>query len=227
MTPLDTVLVPARAAHSATIVWLHGLGASGHDFEPVVPMMNRPDVRWVFPHAPQRPVTINGGFVMPAWYDIKTLERGPGREDADDIVAASKQISALLDSEVERLGGRSQRLLLLGFSQGAAMSLHVGLRYPKTLAGVGCLSGYLVLEGRLEGERSAKNQATPVWFGHGTRDDVVPAAGGRHANERLQKLGYTTSWQDWPMGHEVCLDELEALRDWFGAVLPVSAKPAP
>lgn len=220
MTDLATVLVPPRADHSATVVWLHGLGASGHDFEPVVPLMKRPDIRWVFPHAPEQPVTINGGYVMPSWYDIKTLARGPGREDEGDIEVSAGRIRALLDTEVERLGGRSERLVLLGFSQGAAMSLHVGLRYPKTLGGIGCLSGYLVVPHRLDAERSEQNRETSLFFGHGTRDPVVPVAGGRAAHARLTELGYTASWEDWPMQHEVCIEELEAIRDWLGRVVP-------
>jgi len=156
---------------------------------------------------------------MPSWYDIKTLARGPGREDEGDIDVSAERIGALVDAEVERVG-RSDRVVLLGFSQGAAMSLHVGARYPSRLAGIGCLSGYLVVPERLESERSAANEETPMFFGHGTGDPVVPLAGGRHAHARFTELGHPTVWGDWPMGHEVCLEELEQIRGWLNEVIP-------
>jgi phospholipase/carboxylesterase len=218
MTELASVVIEPSAPHSGTVVWLHGLGASGHDFEPVAPMLGRPDLRFVFPHAPQRPVTINGGYVMPAWYDIRSLARTADREDVGHIRAAAGQLGALLDREAAPVG--AARVVLLGFSQGAAMALHVGARYGGTLAGIGVLSGYLVMEDSLDAERGEANAATPFFFGHGTRDGVVPVARGRAAHARMTALGNPCGWHEWPIAHEVHLPEIEAIAGWLGEVLP-------
>jgi phospholipase/carboxylesterase len=199
-------------------VWLHGLGADGHDFEPVIPLLRRPDLRVTLPHAPGRPVTINMGLVMPAWYDIRSLERGPNRESADDIETSARQIAAFLDQEIQR-GVPSERLVLAGFSQGAAMALHVGLRYPEKLAGIISLSGYLVLEDRIAAEASASNCDTPIFMGHGSRDPVVPLQGGQAAHDLLAP-GREVTWADYPMEHEVCPAEIEAVAKWLGTNLP-------
>lgn len=199
-------------------MWLHGLGADGHDFEPVIPLLRRPDLRVTLPHAPRRPVTINMGLVMPAWYDIRSLERGPNRESADDIEGSARQIAAFLDREIER-GVPSKRVVLAGFSQGAAMALHVGSRYPKKLAGIISLSGYLVLEDRIAAEASAANRDTPIFMGHGTRDPVVPLQGGQAARDLLAE-GREVTWADYPMEHEVCPAEIEAVAKWLGTNLP-------
>ena len=173
----------------------------------------------MFPHAPQRPVTINNGWVMPAWYDIRSLARTPDREDARHIAEAAGMIQALIAREVQQVP--SSRLALLGFSQGAAMSLHVGLRHPERLAGVGVLSGYLVVEDTVDSERNPANADTSFFFGHGARDAVVPIAKGRASRERLEMLGYPTEWVERPrMGHEVDPEEIAALGTWLQAVLP-------
>ncbi len=200
-----------------SVIWLHGLGASGNDFAPLVPHIDLPRTRFVFPHAPARPVTVNGGYVMPAWYDILTMDRGPGREPERDVRQAAALIEALIAREHER-GVSSERIVLAGFSQGAAMALHVGLRHPQRLAGLMVLSGYLVLDDRLDAETHAANADTPMFFGHGSRDDVVPMAGGRHAFERVGGER-RAEWHPYPMGHELCGEELRDLTAWLHQVL--------
>lgn len=200
-----------------SVIWLHGLGASGNDFAPLVPHIDLPRTRFVFPHAPARPVTVNNGYVMPAWYDIVTMERGPGREPEADVREASEMVEALIAREHER-GVPSDRIVLAGFSQGAAMTLHTGLRHPEKLAGMMVLSGYLVLPDRLDAEAHEANQDTPMFFGHGSRDDVVPMAGGRNAFERVG-AERRAEWNAYPMGHELCAEELRDLTRWLHSVL--------
>ncbi len=200
-----------------SVIWLHGLGASGNDFAPLVPHIDLPHTRFVFPHAPARPVTVNGGHVMPAWYDIVSMERGPGREPEGDVRESAKLVEALIAREHER-GVPSERIALVGFSQGAAMALHVGLRHAERLAGVMVLSGYLVLDALFDAEASPANQDTPMLFGHGSRDDVVPMAGGRHAYERVG-AERRAEWNAYPMGHELCAEELRDITRWIHRVL--------
>ena len=219
MDLLDAVIIEPSAPHTGTVVWLHGLGASGHDFEPVIPWLSRPDLRFVLPHAPERPVTINNGWVMPAWYDIRSLAVGPEREDADHIADAADRIGDLIAAEHGR-GIASDRIALVGFSQGAAMSLHTGLRHAEALAGIGVLSGYLVLEDRIEAEATDANRATPILFCHGTQDGVVRVERGRRAHTWMTDEGRPTEWHDWPMGHEVVPDEIEVIAQWLTRVLP-------
>ncbi|MEQ1503734.1 MAG: carboxylesterase [Myxococcota bacterium] len=209
---------PAEAA-TAAVIWLHGLGASGHDFEPIVPHVAVPGLRFVFPHAPEAPVTINGGYVMPSWYDIRSLDhRSKDREDPAGVRASSVAVGELIAREVGR-GIPESRVLLAGFSQGGAMALHCGLRRPTPLAGVLVLSGYLVLTDTVETEMTAAAKATPFWFGHGTRDEVVPVAGGRASYDRVTALGVSATWHDWPIGHEVSGDEVRAIRTFFASRL--------
>jgi phospholipase/carboxylesterase len=200
-----------------SVIWLHGLGASGNDFAPLVPHIDLPRTRFVFPQAPMRPVTVNGGHVMPAWYDIRHMERGPDRESVADIRSASVEIEALIARELQR-GVQAERIVLAGFSQGAAMTLHTGLRYPHRLAGLMVLSGYLVLDDTLDAERSSANAATPMFFGHGSRDDMVPLAGGKHAHERCA-AGRTAEWHTYNMGHELCAEELRDIKAWLHQTL--------
>ena len=219
MSLLDAVVIEPRAPHTGSVIWLHGLGASGHDFEPVIPWLERPDLRFVLPHAPQRPVTINAGYVMPAWYDIRTLAVGPERENAEHIADATERIRDLVAAEKAR-GIPSERVALIGFSQGAAMSLHTGLRHPDRLAGIGVLSGYLVVEDRIDAEATQANASTPLLFCHGTRDGVVRVERGRRAHAWMTERGRPTEWHDWPMAHEVVPDEIDVIGDWLRRVLP-------
>jgi phospholipase/carboxylesterase len=213
--------VEPRDAATAAVVWLHGLGADGHDFAPIVPVLRLPHARFVFPHAPAMPVTINGGFVMPAWYDIRSLDRAPDREDAEDIRVSAECIAELLEREIDR-GIPAERIVLAGFSQGAAMALHVGLRFPERLAGIVVLSGYMVLPETLAAEWNAANRDTPVLFGHGRHDDLVPMASGREAFDRVQRHRPPahTSWHEFPIGHEVDDAEIDVVARWLQAKLP-------
>ncbi|MEZ4448786.1 MAG: alpha/beta fold hydrolase [Nannocystaceae bacterium] len=215
---------PRTPPATASIVWLHGLGADGHDFEPVAPLLGLPRARVVFPHAPAIPVTINNGWVMPAWYDIRSLDLDPGRggrEDPAQIRRSAARIADLLDRERAR-GIPSDRIVLAGFSQGAAMALHVGLRYPHRLAGIVALSGYMVLPEAVAAEQRPENQATPIFFGHGSHDDLVPLFLGRAAHDQIIALGAErpTDWRAYPIGHEVSPPEIEAIGAWLRGRLP-------
>lgn len=221
---LETLELQSEANPTASIIVLHGLGADGHDFEPVCQALDlRPllaggaGLRFVLPHAPVIPVTINGGYPMPAWYDIRDADLDQ-REDPVGLRRSQAAIEALIEREIER-GVAPERIVLMGFSQGCAMSLLTGLRYGKRLAGLVGLSGYLPLLASTEAERSAANQATPVFLAHGRDDAVVPPARARAAREELLRLGYTVQWQDYAMGHEVHPDEIEALQAWLLRVL--------
>lgn len=207
---------PAGPVRSS-VVWLHGLGANGHDFEPIVPMLRLPSTRFVFPHAPNRPVTINGGMVMPAWYDIRSLAFGPGREDDTGIRASAAQVEALIAREVER-GVPAEKIVLGGFSQGAAMALHVGHRHREKLAGLVILSGYLLLP-HLLSEGAPANAATPIFFGHGRHDDVVPILGGRAAYGAFDRPGREVTWKEYPIAHQVNPEEIADIGTWIKATL--------
>lgn len=198
---------------------MHGLGADGHDFEPIVPMLGCPDVRFVFPHAPSLPVTINGGMVMPAWYDIRTLEPGEDREDESHIRVSAQRIEALVDRELAR-GIEPSKLVLAGFSQGGAMALHVGVRQRRALAGALVLSGYQLLPSRHDAEASSEARATPMLFGHGQYDPMVPLSLGRAACDTMR--GWSSAevqWHDFPIAHQVSPEEIEVVGAWLRARL--------
>jgi phospholipase/carboxylesterase len=214
---LPCVEVGPRGEADGAVVWLHGLGASGHDFEPIVPYLELPRVRFVFPHAPVRAVTINGGMQMPAWYDILSLARAGGG-NAAHVAEARGQVDALLRRETER-GLAADRVVLAGFSQGAALALHTGTRYRDALAGILVLSGYEVLPETREAEASPANRGTPMLFCHGAYDPVVPLAGGRAAYQAHATPGRDAQWLEFPIGHEVSDDEIAAVRDWLHARL--------
>lgn len=201
---LSCVEVEPEGPANAAVIWLHGLGADGHDFEPIVPYLDLdPDIRtrFIFPHASERSVTINGGMIMRAWYDIRAvaLER---EIDEGGVLESTEQVVALIERERER-GIEPKRLVLAGFSQGGAIALHAALRYPERLAGVIALSTYLVREETLEAERSAANQDLPIFQGHGTSDPMVPLQNGERARDLLTELDYPLEWKTYPMGHEV------------------------
>ncbi len=189
---------------SAAVIWLHGLGADGNDFAGLVPELNLsgcPAIRFVFPHAPSIPVTINGGYVMPAWYDILGVNRA-SRQDAEGIQRSEQAIRALIAHEVAR-GIPHARIVLAGFSQGCAMVLHTGLRLEHTLAGIIGLSGYLPLAERFAAERNKVNVHTPIFLGHGTQDPVVAVARGEETRNTLLALGHPVQWHTYPMQHSV------------------------
>lgn len=212
---LQTGPNPQRA-----IVWLHGLGADGRDFAPIVPELDLtgvPDVRFIFPHAPVVPVTINGGMAMRAWYDILGTEL-TRREDAAGIRASEAQIVSLLEREQAR-GIEARHIVLAGFSQGCAMTLHTGLRYNKTLAGLVGLSGYLPVADLLEAERHGANQQTPIFLAHGTQDPVVPYERAQATHAALEALGHPVTWRDYPMPHSVHPQEIVDIAGFLRQVL--------
>jgi phospholipase/carboxylesterase len=217
---LEAIEITTGPAPRLAVLWLHGLGADGHDFEPVVPELGlRFPVRFVFPHAPVRPVTINGGMAMRAWYDILGFDRR-AKEDAVGIRASAAAVSELVDREVER-GLSSDRIVLAGFSQGGAIALHTALRSPRPLAGVLALSTYLPLAATLATERSAANARIPLFMAHGTDDNVLPLALAESSRRVLEGLGYAVDWHAYPMAHSVCMEEVSAIGAWL-AELPAA-----
>lgn len=229
---LPAVELPCAAPARASLIVLHGLGADGHDFVPVCEALRLDavgPVRCVLPHAPSRPVTVNGGYVMPAWYDILALGGASRSEDAAGLRTSERQIAALIDREIER-GVAAERIVLAGFSQGAAMALMTGLRYPRRLGGVVGLSGYLPLAAATAGERHAANAATPIFLAHGRQDEVVPVSMNHASRELLAGLGHEVEWHDYAMGHSVCPEEIVDLQRWLLRVLahsPSTPKPVP
>jgi phospholipase/carboxylesterase len=210
---LETVTVETGPNPAFTIIWMHGLGADGHDFEPLVPELLEPDLpalRFVFPHAPVRPVTINNGYAMRAWYDIIGIDRRSA-EDFAGIQASAAGITALIDRENSR-GVPASRIALAGFSQGGAMALHTATRHRERLAGVIALSCYLPLASRLDTERTAANQATPIFMAHGTQDPVVPFALGEESRRLLEGAGYAVEWHSYSMPHSLCEPEVGDIR---------------
>jgi phospholipase/carboxylesterase len=199
----------------ASVIWLHGLGADGHDFEPIVPELElaRP-VRFVFPHAPVRPVTLNQGMRMRAWYDI--LQLGGGPEDEAGIRASQKLLEAMIAEEKKR-GMRS--IVLAGFSQGGAIVLQTALRHAERLGGVAALSTYLPLNATLEAERSPQNRDLPIFMAHGQYDDIIPLARAEQSRTILERLGYPVQWHVYPMPHSVCPDEIEHISAFLREVL--------
>lgn len=202
------------------VLWLHGLGADGHDFEPIVPALVDPawpPLRFVFPHAPVRLITLNGGMAMRAWYDIASLKLAQ-REDEAGVRESISQVETLIARQAER-GVAPERLVLAGFSQGGAIALAAGLRHVQALAGIVALSTYLPIAGTLAAERHLANAAAPVFMAHGRYDPIVPEALGRASCEQLRSLGASVDWHDYPIAHHVSPDEIADLRRWLGCRL--------
>ena len=219
MKSLETVTVETGPNPTFTIIWMHGLGADGHDFEPLVPELlddGMPVLRFVFPHAPVRPVTINNGYQMRAWYDIIGIDRRSA-EDFDGIKASADAVADLIKAENNR-GVPTDRIAVAGFSQGGAMALHIGTRYPEKLAGVIALSCYLPQSRELAASKSAANQATPIFMAHGYQDPVVPYPLGDDSRQLLQAAGYTVEWHAYPMPHSLCEPEVSDIRAWLKRV---------
>ncbi|SMC25301.1 phospholipase/carboxylesterase [Andreprevotia lacus DSM 23236] len=203
--------VSTGAKPTASVIWLHGLGADGSDFVPVVPELGLPDdlaVRFIFPHAPHMPITCNNGYVMRAWYDIVFFDQINRHADRAGVLASVAQIRALIAAENAR-GIPSSHIVLAGFSQGGAIAYTAGLTHPEPLAGIIALSTYIPAPELLEGDALAANHATPVFAGHGTADPVVPMLLGQQAMETVQRLGNPLSWHTYPMPHSVCLPEIQ------------------
>lgn len=207
---------PARA-----VIWLHGLGADGSDFLPIVDELDLaglPPIRFVFPHAPMMPVTINGGFVMRAWYDVLSADFSDRREDPQGVRDSAIELEKLIARENAR-GIEDRQLLLAGFSQGGAIVLHTGLRHPSRLAGILALSTYLPLAGSLEAEAHEANRDTPIWMAHGYDDTVIGFDFSRRSSELLRAAGYRLDWHAYEMGHAVCMEQIREIGDWLRGVL--------
>jgi phospholipase/carboxylesterase len=214
------ILEPEHIRASASVLWLHGLGADGHDFAPIVPQLRLPEtlaVRFVFPHAPRRAVSIKQGMTMRAWYDIRTLGAGMV-EDPAGIAESTALVEGFLQRESE-LGIAPRHIVLAGFSQGGAVALHAGLRTATALGGIMGLSTYLPLREKLVAEASAANRATPILLCHGRQDTVLPLQLGELARDSLRGLGYAVQWQAYPMEHEVCAAEIDDVAAWLARVL--------
>jgi phospholipase/carboxylesterase len=208
VSKLSTVEIFPQATHLYSIIWLHGLGADGHDFEGFVPELHLPSeahIHFVFPHAPVQAVTINGGYRMRAWFDIIELEPQP-TIDNDGLYRSAEAVAALIQAEIDK-GIPSKNILLAGFSQGGSVVLHVGLRYPQPLAGIAALSTYLPSAGRLEKERSDANLSIPIIMAHGTYDPVIKIQAAKATLSVLQSLQYRVRWHEYPMAHTLCLEE--------------------
>ena len=215
---LDAIEIETAENPSTSIIWLHGLGADGNDFAPIVPALPLPaaPIRFVFPHAPVQPVTINGGMRMRAWYDITDGEIR--REDERGVRASQALIEALIARENER-GTAANRLVLAGFSQGGAIALQTGLRHRERIAGVMALSTYLPIAEKLAAEASAANRGLPIFMAHGSFDPVIALARAEQSRGLLQSLGYPVEWREYPMPHSVCPEELADIGAWLKRVL--------
>jgi phospholipase/carboxylesterase len=220
---LETIEIETGKNPSASVIWMHGLGADGNDFVPIVNELEldgTPAIRFVFPHAPMRPVTINNGFVMRAWYDVSLgdLEGQSRRSDEQGVRESQAHITALIEREARR-GVGAEHIVLAGFSQGGAIALQTGLRYPRKLAGVLALSTYLPLAESLTQEATPANRTTPIFMAHGTYDPVVPLMMGAGSMTLLSGLGYAVEWRQYPMPHSVCPEEIEDIGEWLRKVL--------
>ena len=217
---LETLELETGPSPKAAVIWLHGLGADGHDFEPIVPELDLPDalaVRFVFPHAPMQAVTINGGAVMRAWYDVYALE-GQRREDETGVRASQATVEELIAREKAR-GVPAARLVLAGFSQGGAIALQTGLRHGERLAGIMALSTYLPVASTLAAEASPANRATPIFMAHGLDDPLIPIERATMSRRQLEAAGYAVEWHEYPMGHAVCMEEIADVSAWLQRVL--------
>ncbi|NHZ38719.1 alpha/beta hydrolase [Massilia aquatica] len=217
---LETIEVLTAPNPTVAIIWMHGLGADGNDFVPLVnelDLAGLPGIRFVFPNANTMPVTINNGYVMRSWYDIVHADLGR-REDEAGLRASQQQVEALIAREKAR-GIPASRIVLAGFSQGCAMTLQTGLRHPETLAGLMCLSGYVPLADKVAGERSEASLATPIFQVHGQHDGVIPISRAVASRDLLAALGYQVEWHDYPMQHSLCQEEIDHIGAWLKKVL--------
>lgn len=213
MAELEIIQLETGNNPDAAVIWLHGLGASGNDFVPIVEQLHLPEslsIRFIFPHAPIRPITINQGMQMPGWYDISSLSI-VDKEDEAGIEASSNAIHDLCKIQEEQ-GISAKRVILAGFSQGGAIALHCALNYPKLLAGIMVLSAYLPQCSHLE---TSNNRNIPVFMAHGSQDDVVAPSYGKRSRQRLQEAGCEVTWHEYPMAHSVCIEEIQDISSWL------------
>lgn len=218
---LPNIEIETSSEPTHAVIWMHGLGASGDDFVPIVSELRLPDdlaVRFIFPHAPQIPVTINAGYVMPAWYDILSLAKDARQVDLAGIEQSRKHIHALIEREKSR-GIPADHIVIAGFSQGGAMAYSVGLTYPERLAGIMALSAYIPSFDWLATQRQVANQNTPIFVAHGTQDPVVSLAMGQQASNWLQEQAYPVEWHQYLMQHQVCWEQIQQIGLWLRQVL--------
>ncbi len=217
----NAIIIEPPESATGCVIWLHGLGANGHDFEPIVPELPKNitnHTRFIFPHAPHRPITINQGMVMPGWYDIFGVDL-TAQQDAQGIHESDQILCNYIAQEIER-GIDTKRIVLAGFSQGGAIALQTGLRYPLKLAGIMALSTYLPLVDTVEKEIHTANRQTPIFMGHGQFDQVIFISQAEHSRTELEKLGYRVEWHTYQMEHSVHPNEIGDLSNWLNMRLP-------
>lgn len=217
MTLLDTIELQTHESCDWSVIWMHGLGADGSDFVPILPELGLDPsirIRFVFPNAPAIPVTCNGGYVMPAWYDIISLDKNNREVDVDGIIKSRQQIRDLIKRE-EELGIPSHRIFVAGFSQGGALAYTTGLTHPKPLAGIIALSTYLPVTQLVAEEATEANRQVPIFVAHGIEDDVVSIELGLRAREFLVQNSYACQWHEYPMPHSICLEEIQDIGTWL------------
>ncbi len=220
MALLESVVVDTGPSPTRSVIWLHGLGADGHDFEPIVPELKlaaQPAVRFVFPHASVRPVTLNGGMSMRAWFDIYSLDKS-GPQDEAGIAQSVAEVEALIAAQIAD-GRSASDIVLAGFSQGGVIALHTALRYPVKLGGVMALSTYLPAHEALLSEAASANSDIPIFLAHGRMDPVLAFALGEEVRAVLEGAGYALEWHEYPMAHQVCMEELQHIGQWLGKTL--------
>jgi phospholipase/carboxylesterase len=216
----DPIILEIGNTPSHAIIWLHGLGANGHDFEAIVPQLHLPEdasIRFIFPTAPDRPVTVNGGMLMPAWYDIKGLDIA-SKQDREGMQESFTLVERLISEQIA-LGINADKIVLAGFSQGGAVVLYTMLRSKHSLLGVMALSCYLPLAEASEAERTNSNQQTSIFIGHGTLDPLVPHELGLNSRDALKSFGYQTTWHEYPIQHSVSLEEIMDISSWLSALI--------
>ena len=220
MSATPPVIVETGQNPVGSVIWLHGLGADGHDFEPIVPELRLPadlPLRFIFPHAPIRPVTINGGMEMRAWYDIVSLDAA-GRSEESSVRESAQSLLTLIEAEIER-GIEARRIVLAGFSQGGAVVMHAGLRYPTPVAGLMLLSTYVPIPHAFAAEvtesDASQPRSVPIFMAHGTFDPMLPLALGKESAGMVESAGYTIDWREYPMAHGVCPQEIADIRDFL------------
>jgi phospholipase/carboxylesterase len=217
---LERITIEPKSPTTSCVIWLHGLGDSGDGFAPIVPVLNLPKthgIRFIFPHAPEQPVTINQGYVMRSWYDIKSMDLH-NRADMAGVLESESAIHSLIQQQIDS-GIPADKIVLAGFSQGGVVSLFTGLRYPKKLAGIMALSCYLPTADRLPDNLTEENKNTPILQNHGDQDEVVPMSSGKMANQLLIDAGYKAKWQSYRMPHSVLPEQLSDISAWLVATL--------
>ena len=215
---LNPIKLETNSPVTASVIWLHGLGANGHDFEPIVPQLHLPTslgIRFIFPHAPEMPVTINGGYVMPAWYDILDMKIDR-KVDVTQLVASANFVQTLIDREIES-GIDSKRIILAGFSQGGAVGYQAALTYPQSIGGLIAMSTYFATSDSVQ--LHSANSSLPIKIFHGTEDPVVSESLGTLAVDKLSAMGLSPDYQTYPMAHNVCAEEVDAISSWIQHVL--------